>query len=389
MHGVKKVFLTGIGVYLVSSILSILAPSLLFLTAARFLTGIGGGMVFGTSIALLSLAFPESERGKAIGMNVTGMFAGFLLGFLLGGLLTYYVGWRSIFVVIIPVEIIVIGLIYLRIRGECELSRRRGADFPGMALYSLSILLLMAGFSSLPRITGGVVIAGGILSLGIFITRELSAENPTLDVRLFLRNRAFASANLAALLFNTSTFAVIFLLSLYLQDIRGFDARISGTILLTTVIFMAVLSPYAGRLSDRVAPGIMVGSGVILSSIALLILTFLGGDTPITLIILALALMGTGFAFFQPPLLRTLVSSVAREEYGLASGMVETMRLVGMTVSIAITTIAFDATIGSTHITPEVSVEFIGTLHLIFWIFLAISLAALIVALRLRRAAVD
>jgi MFS family permease len=384
MYGVKKVFVTGIGVYLLSSVLSLLAPSIQFLIAARFITGIGGGMIFGTSIALLSLAFPESERGKAIGWNVTGMFAGFLLGFFLGGLLTYYVGWRSLFALTVPVELLVMGLIYLRIRGECELSRRRELDIPGMVLYSLSVLLLMAGFSALPGTTGGVAIACGVLSLCLFVLRELRAGSPTLDVRLFLRNRTFASANLAALLFNTSNFAVIFLLSLYLQDIRGFDARYAGTILLTTVVFMAVLSPYAGRLSDRVAPPVVTGSGVILSSTALLILAFLSGDTPLPLIILALALLGTGFALFQSPLLRTLVASVGREMYGLASGMIETMRLAGMTISVAITTLIFAATIGSTHITPELSGGFTGAVRLILWIFLGISLAALPVTLLMK-----
>lgn len=384
MHGAKKVFVTGIGVYLVSSVLCILAPSIQVLIAARFITGIGGGMIFGTSIALLSLAFPESERGKAIGINVTGMFTGFLFGFFLGGLLTYYVGWRSIFLVTIPVELLAIGLIFLRIRGECELSRSRGLDIPGMALYSLSILLLMIGFSSLPGIVGGILLAGGLIILGPFILRELRAGNPALDLRLFTRNRTFARANLAALLFNTSNFAVIFIISLYLQDIRAYDARFSGIILLTLVIFMALFSPYAGRLSDRFAPGIVIGSGVVLSSVGLLILTFLGSDTPVFTIIIALAVMGAGFAFFQSPLLRTLVGSVPKEMYGLASGMVETMRLAGMTISIAITTIAFSLFIGSTHITLAISREFIGTIHLIFWVFLGISLCALPVALFLR-----
>ena len=389
MYGVKKVFVMGIGVYLVSSVLCILAPSLPFLTAARFITGIGGGMVFGTSIALLSLAFPESERGKAIGMNVTGMFIGFLLGFFLGGLLTYYVGWRSIFVLTIPFELLAIGLILLRIRGECELSRSRVLDIPGMVLYSLSVLLLMAGFSSLPRTIGVTLLAGGIASLGLFVLLELRAKSPTLDLRLFSRNETFASANLAALLFNTSNFAVIFLISLYLQDIRNFDARVSGIILLTLVIFMALFSSYAGRLSDRIAPRIVIGTGVILSTVGLFILTLLGGDTPIITVIIALAVMGTGFAFFQSPLLRTLVSSVPKEMYGLASGMVETMRLVGMTISIAITTIIFTFFIGSTHITPAVSREFIETIHVIFWIFLGISLCALLVTLFLKRRPAD
>ena len=308
MYGVKKVFVTGIGVYLVSSVLCIFSPDIRFLTAARFVTGIGGGMIFGTSIALLSLAFPESERGRAIGMNVTGMFVGFLLGFFLGGLLTFYVGWRSIFLLTIPFELLAIGLIFLRIRGECEISRSRGLDIPGMILYSLSILLLMIGFSSLPGLTGGAVIGGGIVCLGLFIARELRAKSPILNLKLFTGNQTFARANLAALLFNTSNFAVIFLLSLYLQDIRSFDARVSGIILLTLVIFMALLSTYAGRLSDRIAPRIVTGTGVVLSTAGLFILSFIGDDTPILMVVFALAVMGTGFAFFQSPLLRTLVS---------------------------------------------------------------------------------
>lgn len=383
MHGVKKVFLTGLGVYVLSSLLSLLAPSLAFLIMARFVTGIGGGMIFGTSIALLSLAFPESERGRAIGINVTGMFAGFLLGFFLGGLLTFYVGWRSIFLMVIPVALAAMGLILLRIRGECELSRSRSADIPGMILYPLSLLLIMIGFTTLPRPAGVAVLAAGAAALAGFICWELRAGSPLLDPRLFSRNRTFARANLAAFLFNTSNFAVIFLLSLYLQDIRGFDARLSGSILLTTVVFMALFSPYTGRLSDRTAPRAVVGAGVVLSSLGLLVLAFLGEDTPVPVILVALAVMGAGFAFFQPPLLRTVVSSVPREMFGLASGMVETMRLTGMTVSIAITTIAYSLVLGTTHVTPGVSVGFLAAARSILWIFLGISLAALAVALTL------
>jgi MFS family permease len=149
---------------------------------------------------------------------------------------------------------------------------------------------------------------------------------------------------------------------------------------------MALFSSYAGRLSDRIAPRIITGTGVVLSSAGLFILTFLDIATPVPAIVIALAVMGTGFAFFQSPLLRTLVSSVPRDMYGLASGMAETMRLVGMTISIALTTIVLGATIGSTHVTPEISRGFIGAAHGIFLIFLGISLAALIVALFLKRA---
>ena len=379
--GVKKVFLAGLAVYLLSSLLSTLAPSLPFLIAARFVTGIGGGMIFGTSIALLSLAFPESERGRAIGINVTGMFAGFLLGFLLGGVLTFYAGWRSIFAVTVPVELLAIGIVLGLVRGECELSRRRGLDLAGMVLYPLSLLVLMTGFSMLPDLPGVAITGCGAAVLALFVLRELRTGEPVLDLRLLARNRTFALAALAALLFNISNFAVIFLLSLYLQDLRGFDARFSGLILLTLVIFMALLSAHAGRRSDRTSPRVVIGTGVALSTAGLLVLTFLDGTTPVPVLVLALAVMGTGFAFFQSPLLRTLVSSVPREMFGLASGLAETMRLVGMTASIAIATILLRGGIGGVHVTPAVLPGFVGAVRLTFWIFTGISLAALVVVL--------
>jgi predicted MFS family arabinose efflux permease len=281
------------------------------------------------------------------------------------------------------------GLILLRVKGECALSRSRELDLPGLVLYSLSILLLMVGFSSLPRIAGSAFVAGGGLTLGLFILRERRTEKPAVDLRLFTKNPVFARASLTALLFNTSNFAVIFLLSLYLQDIRGFDARYSGTVLLTLVIFMALFSPYAGRLSDRRAPRAVIGTGIILSTAGLLVLLSLGEDSPLSAIVIALAIMGTGFALFQSPLLRTLVSSVPRDRYGLASGFAETMRLVGMTVSIAIATLVFGFTIGGVHVSPEIAPAFIAAMRLIFGIFLGFSLAALAVSLLLKRGSAD
>ena len=241
-YGVKKIFTLGMAVYFFSAILCIVAPDIRFLIAARFVTGIGAAMIFGTSIALLSLVFPESGRGKAIGINVTAMSAGFLLGFFLGGFLIFYAGWRSIFLITLPVELFVIGLILSRIRGECELSVRKELDIPGMLLYCLVIAFMMVGFSILPGINGIVLIAAGLICLVLLFFRETKTQVPFLDITIFWKNRIFTATNITVLLFNTSNFAVIFLLSLYLQDIRNLDARITGIILLTPVIFMALLS---------------------------------------------------------------------------------------------------------------------------------------------------
>jgi len=386
VRGSKKVFTTGMGVYIVSVILCIVAPNIEFLIGARFLTGIGAGMVFGTSIALLSLVFPVSERGKAIGINVTAMSVGFLLGFVLGGILTFYAGWRSIFSVTIPIELFVLGLILSRIKGECELTREKELDVVGMILYIVAIILLVVGFSILSRTIGQFLLACGILVIVLFISQERRMRRPLINLQLIFTNLTLLFSNLTVLFFNISNFAIVFLLTLYLQNLRLLDVRIAGVILLTPVIFMALFSAYAGRLSDRITPRIVVGSGIVFSSLSLFLFTFLDTNTDLLFIIIALGFAGLGIAFCQSPLVRTSVSSVKKDMYGLASGMVETMRLLGMTISIAIAILIFTHFVGNTEVTPELLPVYLSSIRLIFWILFGISLVALLIAgLFLRR----
>ena len=384
-YGVKKVFTIGMTVYFFAAILCIVAPDMQFLIAARFITGIGASMIFGTSIALLSLVFPESERGRAIGINVTAMSAGFLLGFFLGGFLIFYAGWRSIFFITLPVELFVIGLILSRIRGECERLAQRELDISGMLLYCVIIASVMIGFSILPGINGIMLTGAGIICLLLFYFHETRTLVPFLDVRIFWKNRVFSTTNITVLLFNTSNFAVIFLLSLYLQDVRSLDARITGLILLTPVIFMTLLSTPAGTLSDRKSPRLVIGSGILLGSAGLLIYTRLDTATPVILIVAGLALVGVGIALSQSPLIRTAMTSVPKDTFGLASGMIETMRLIGMTISIAISIIIFGLTLGTTHITTSAGPAFTGSLSVIFNILFIISLCSLLLALTLKK----
>ncbi len=383
--GVKKVFTLGIIVYFISVLLCIIAPGILFLTAARCITGIGAGMIFGTSIALLSLVFPESERGKAIGINVGAMSGGFFLGFFLGGFLTFYAGWRTIFFLTIPVEILVIWLIVTRIRGECELVRTRHLDVPGMVIYGLTLFLIMSGFSMLPQLNGILMLISGAICLILFLLREYRVNNPLIDLSALGKNRVFRTTNLIVILFNASNFAVIFLSSLYLQDIRNLDPRAAGLMLLTTVIFMVLLSPFAGRLSDRVEPLLVIGAGGALSSAGLLAASFLDAGSSLLLVILVLSLVGAGIAFCQSPVVRTTVSSVPKEMYGLASGMIETMRLVGMTISVAIGGIVFAVIVGDLQNTASFFPAFIQAFRLCFIIFFGISLLCLVVIRTLKR----
>ena len=388
IYGVKKVFSAGILVYGVSAFLCVIAPSIFFLLAARFLTGIGAAMIFGTSIALLSLVFPEEDRGIAIGINVTAMSAGFLLGFLAGGFLTAAVGWRVIFVLVIPVSILVTAIIRFMIPGECALARNRKTDTGGSVLYGVSLFLVIVGCTSLPSFTGLFMLIAGAMAGGLFIRYENRRESPLFDIRLFVANRVFVRANMVVLLVWTGSFAITFLATLYLQDVKGFDPVTAGFILLFQTMVSIFMGPSAGRLSDRKNPALVASAGVILMLSGFLPFLFLTQDTPVSLIVIAFLVQGLGLIMYQPALARLVVSSVDQERYGLASSTVESMRLIGVTLSLAITVTTFSLLLGGASITPETVPAFLSATRAIMAAFSVIVLIGLFVCLTLRQGSI-
>jgi MFS family permease len=384
IHGVKRVFSIGIAIYGISALLCLLSPSATFLIAARFLTGIGAAMIFGTSIALLSLVFPPEERGKAIGINVMAMTLGFLLGFLAGGFLIFYVGWRGIFLFVIPVTLIVTALIRFRIPGECALARTRKPDRGGSILFGLMIFFFMIGCTLLPRVSGIVAIVFGTVFTALFIRWERNCNSPLLDLHLFSGNTVFLRANVVVLLAWAGSFAVSVLGSLYLQDVRGFDSRGAGVILLSQVIATIIFVPYGGRLSDRINPAIVASGGLIVLIAGLVPLIFISQVTPLPVVIAAYFLFGLGIAFFQPSLAHMLINAVGEDNFGLAGSMAESMRLAGITLSLAIMTIIFSLVLGGAAIVPAHISAFLSANRTIMLVFTAISVSGLIICLTLR-----
>lgn len=383
IFGVKRVFTAGIYIYFLSALLSALAPSQLVLIAARFLTGMGAAMVFGTSFALLSLSLSEKERGGALGINIAANWTGFALGFLVGGLLTYYTSWRIIFLAVLPIALMVIALIHKKVPGECALSRGQRLDIPGAVMIAGLLFMTIFGFSELPKARGLALLGGGFLTLLAFIRWELRSDSPLIDVRLFLRNRCFAISNGAIFVYFTATFAVIFLFSLYLQYIKSFDSRSAGLVMLASTLIMTPLVALAGRLSDRYSPHSIAKAAVILTSAGLLLMAFISVSTPIALGLTGLFLIMAGGAIFSPPMVKLILGAISREMYGVGSSLAETMRLIGNTVSMAITTVSFALYLGSENIMPENYSDFLTSMRTtvaIFFILCAISLVMVFLA---------
>ena len=369
IHGRKKIFSAGLMVFTFASFAMVFSVSPSMIILLRVVQGIGAALIFGTSVAILTSVTPPQERGKALGIYTTAVYLGLSMGPFLGGFLTTSFGWRSIFLVNVPVGILILAIVRTKLEGEWADARGESFDISGALLYGLALVCVMFGFSLLPDVSGMVLVAAGTLVLVTFLWWEHRTPSPLINLSLFLKNRVFAFSNLAALINYSATFSVTFFLSFYLQYIRGFSPAVAGTILVTQPVVQAVFSSYAGRLSDRIEPGRIASAGMAMTAGGLFLLSLLSADTPLTYLIGTLILLGLGFAFFSSPNTNAIMSSVAKPYYGVASGTLGTMRLVGQMLSMGIAMVIISLFIGRFMITPYVSTQILMSIRAGFTLF--------------------
>lgn len=351
IYGMKRIFSGGIALFTVASLLSAIAPSAILLILFRLLQGIGGAMIFVTGLAIVTSAYPSDQRGRAIGINIATVYVALSLGPVIGGVMTQHLGWRSLFWAMIPLGLTILAVTSLRLKREWAECRGERFDLKGSIGYGIVLVMVIYGFSILPSLPGIALVAAGVIGFAGFLVFEFRVESPVLNVKLF-RNATFALSNLAALINYAATFAVVFLLSLYLQYIKGLDPQSAGLILVAQPVVMAVFAPIAGRLSDRILPQKLASLGMALSTIGLLIFAFITAETSIARISGGLVLLGLGFGLFSSPNTSAIMGSVERRFYGVASAMVSTMRLLGQMLSMGLAMMVFALFIGSVRITP-------------------------------------
>jgi EmrB/QacA subfamily drug resistance transporter len=369
IHGRKKIYKYGIAIFTITSFLSAVSISAPMLIMCRVLQGIGSAMIFATGIAILSSVFPPKERGRALGINVAAVYSGLSVGPLLGGFLTQHLTWRSVFFINVPLGLIIIFLVLWKLKGEWAEAKGVKFDIAGSIIYAMAIIAIMYGISLQPAMWSLWFILIGLIGILIFVKWEIKTETPVYDLNLFKTNRLFAFSNLAALINYSATFAVAFLLSLYLQYIKEQSPQSAGLILIAQPIVMAIFSPFAGRLSDRIEPRIVASIGMTLTTIGLFSFVFLDENSTLGLIIARLVVLGFGFALFSSPNTNAIMGSVEKRFYGLASGSVGTMRLLGMMISMGIATLIFAVYIGRVQITAQYYSVFTKSAQVAFGIF--------------------
>lgn len=334
--GRKKVFLFGMISLAAASLACALATSLVALVCFRILQGIASAMIFSTAMAILTSVVPPQSRGKALGFNAAATYIGLSCGPVLGGLICRVFTWRGVFYVNLLMAVIIIIITAWKLKGEWKGTPAK-FDTWGSTLCIASQVLLLFGLTDL---TAGLLyqasLASGIILLVIFVLLEKRHPSPLIPITSIIKNKPFALSNLATLINYSATFALSFMLSLYLQTVLKIDTAAAGLILLVQPVIMAVLSPVTGTLSDKIKPAILASIGMGVSALSLFFFIFLTTQSSIVLIILNMALIGFGFALFASPNTNAIMGSIDRSLYGVASSLMGNMRLLGQSISMAI-----------------------------------------------------
>jgi EmrB/QacA subfamily drug resistance transporter len=367
--GRTRMFLYGTIFFAITTLSCAFVTDSTLLITMRFMQGIASAMMTATLMALVISAFPPEKRGKVIGLNVSAVYIGSSLAPMVGGFITDALNWRSLFIINASASTLIAILIIWKLNKEWSETVKEKFDFKGTLLYMISISMLMYGCSKIPELYAVILTLAGLAGLFVFAKVELKTQFPVLNIRLFTENRVFALSNLSALINYAATFSMSFMLSLYLQYVKGMQAREAGLVLVAQPIIMAIVASFSGRLSDKKNPRILAALGMGISAFGLLILSFISSDTTTIYILGGLMVLGIGFGLFSSPNTNVVLGSVDKRVYGTASAILGTMRSTGMMFSMAIASLTIHWFLGKSQINVNNLPQFITSTKIVFAVF--------------------
>lgn len=381
--GQRRVMLPGLALFTGLTCSLGFAASVEMVMVQRFFQGLGAAMMLSGSLALVAAAYPPQMRGRKIGLVSACTYAGLSVGPVLGGYVTGHFGWRQVFLMSVPLGLAATGMCLLGMREAAKNASGDHMDWRGGLAYAASVGLVMLGAAHARELPlGPAMIAGGVIGLALFLRLQARTQSPLLDVGLLRHNRFFTLSCLAALGNYAATFGLTFFMSLYLQYAKGLPPRLAGFVLLAQPVMQVMASPLAGRLTERIAPARLATIGMLLSSAGLFAAAAtIGPDTQLWLLVLELAVIGTGFGVFITPNSTAIMGSVPKRQFGLASGMVASMRTLGMAVSMTSITLFFAMFMGNAAIAPDTLPAFLTSLRVGLTAFAVYSCLGVILSL--------
>lgn len=384
IHGRRRTSIIALVISIAGLAGSALAWNAASLLVGRVVTGLGVAVVFTNNTSMATSVHPPQQRGRVLGYTIASVYVGLSLGPVVCGWLASWLGWRSIFwfnlLGFLPPLILC-----LLVKVEQRPARGEKLDWTGTILWVTAILSLFFGLTwlSQPPLALGplLVLTGFILAWG-YIRVSLASPNPILDLRLFTESRRFTFSSLAAFISYSASTGTGFILALYLQYTWGLSTAEAGLLLMVQPACQALITPFVGRLSDRLDPGLMASAGMAVLSLGLgLLALLLGPETPKPLFVALLALLGFGFATFGAPNSNAIIGSAPPNRVGQASGTITATRLCGQVFSSALTTLVFSLVIGPGLITPDKYPAFMRAATICFSLFAPICLLGVLASL--------
>lgn len=383
IKGRRRVFLTGIAGFVAASLLCAASVNIWMLLALRSAQGLFAAMIFATNNAILIGAYPASQRGRVLGYSTAATYVGLSLGPVAGGFLNHYLNWRAIFLVVAAVSAAVLFIAIKGIPKKALSDTSMDFDVWGNVLYVACIVVTLYGLTNLSLLKyGWVILLCGLLLGAAFVMAEQRQSDPVIRISMFTRDAAFTLSNLAALLNYGATYAISYLMSIYLQVIMGFSSQTAGMILIAQPVIQALFSPVMGKLSDKVAPYKLASLGMGFCAGGLVMFCFVSLSTPLWFILMALIFAGFGFALFSSPNTNAVMSCVEKEDYGVANSILATMRTVGHTSSMAVVTIVVGCTLGNTALDAAGPADLVSTMHIAFMVFVVLCVLGVFMSMK-------
>ncbi|HJJ89217.1 MAG TPA: MFS transporter [Methanocorpusculum sp.] len=366
IFGLKKVFVWGLCITAFAVLIAPFSTSIEMLIACQIITGIGFACVISNAIALLSIVYPSSKRGSAIGVAVAGVYLGLTAGPLIGGVLTSILGWKSIYVISLLPCLATAIMVQLFIRNELFSRPAQLFDLRGSVLYCALILCLMFGLINLPNPFAILSLILSVIFLLVFIRFEARIQYPVFPIHLFFENRVFARANLTTMINYGATFEVNFFVSMYLQIIGDLTPLEAGIVMSSMPLVQMLFSPIAGKLSDTIDGRFLMTVGLVVTGIGMIMFEFIGTEYNQATITFSLALIGFGIALFGAPNTNLVLGSVAMSDNVSANSILATMRQMGMVFSMAAATCCIIFFTGDGAILSSNPENFVAAMHLAF-----------------------
>ncbi|WP_421861907.1 MFS transporter [Motiliproteus sp.] len=351
--GRKRVYLVGVTLFSISSLLIFTVGSIEALLGLRVMQGLSSSMVFGSGLAVVGSVFPPKARGQALGFAASSVYLGLTAGPLIGGWLTELYGWRSVFWMPIPLTVLALLLVALFLKGEWKSETPERLDWVGSLLFAAWVSAAFLGISGLPEPESIALVGLGGALLWWFIRHQNRVEYPLIRLQVLRQNRLLRRSIKASLFMYGANFPIVFLLSLYLQYIQSMSPSEAGQLILIETLVMMVLAPLAGRLSDRFEARIISTLGCLCFAFGFGLLIWLQMDTSKLFIVIALAILGLGFGLFSTPNNSAVMGAVPRSRMGIASAMLSLSRTLGNLVGTALVMMLISWSIGEVAIEPE------------------------------------